>query len=812
MTLPTGSRLGTYEILSPLGAGGMGEVYRARDSKLGRDVAIKVLPETVAADAERLARFEREARTLAALNHPGIVTIFAVEEWGGTRFLAMELVEGQSLDTIIASSGLSLPVFFDIAIPLAQALSAAHERGIVHRDLKPGNVMVGGDGRVKVLDFGLARVDAPDSDVDLTSTPTESRVALTTAGQIFGTVAYMSPEQARGEKVDARSDVFSLGIVLYQMLARQRPFQGATTADLISSILRDRPPSVTDLRADVPAHLGRILRRCLEKDPRDRYQTSRDVYNELKELRAEATSGPPSATVSSPTTGAAPTPSRKRRAGPAVLAAAAAIVVSLAAYLATRSRPGPQARAAGTDAGAIRSLAVLPLDNYSGDPGQDYFAEGMTDELTSQLANISQLRVISRGSAMQFKGKNRPPTPEIAKKLDVDAIVEGSVIRSGDRVRITAQLIDAKADRHLWAKSFERSSRDVLALEDELASAIANEIHVQLTPDERSRLTRSTSVNPAAYDAYLKGRYFFNRPTDENLTKAIAQFEEAIRLDPSYAPAFSGLSDAYAWAGYNEGVMTATQARPRAKAAAERAIALDPSSAEARTSLANFKAWFEYDWEGTNAEFRRAIALNPNYAFAHDQFGLILAFQGKLDEAVAEGRLAGQLDPLSPQIPLDSLVAVAWQGRHEAAQEMARRAAELDPTSFFSLYIAGWADIQAGKLGDAVAKLEKAKAMGSPPFVSAFLAYASGASGDRSRAAAELEDLKKKSPGGSPTGFNLAVAYLGLGDRSRALDSLEKAYASDSEWLGWLKNDRIFDTLRSEPRFAALLKKLGFEK
>ena len=1658
MTLAAGSRLGHYEILSHIGAGGMGEVYRARDPKLGRDVAIKVLPEDVARDPDRLARFEREARSLAALNHPGIVTIFAVEEAEGARFLAMELVEGDGLDTLVPPGGLPLSPFLDIAVPLAEALSAAHERGIVHRDLKPGNVMVTREGRVKVLDFGLARVEAGDPNADLTSTPTESRVTnLTSEGQVFGTVAYMSPEQARGAKVDARSDVFSLGIVMYQMLTGERPFHGSTSVDLISSILRDRPASVTDLRADLPPDLARVVRRCLEKEPRDRYQTSRDVYNELRELRADSAAAAPTAVrprseVVSParsdpssartqafwiavlpfthsggdpelasfaeglaedihaglakfpylsvisrnstfrfqaqtsdvrtlgrqlgarylleggirtggsvlrvhvqlvdaetgahlwaetynrdrkgtdvlavqddvtdrvvatvadtsgalvrsmaasveekpdaeltatdvvlrhwryqhrgtpaeharvrdglekfverepghadvwacvarlyvhefalgynrrpdplgralraaqravdldptcqharagiaqvhffrrevpafraaaeqaialnprdtdtlgvmgnmladsgdfergpklvrramelnphfpdwfrfaltvdhfqkadyagaldelarvnmpgffwkelwiaacaglagrraeaaaavdelrrldpgierqarefmdswlyasglterfveglrkagldvpaegepvsTTGerpassppvsgagraddgfwiavlpfehtggsselsalaegmtdaivtglsrfsylrvvsrgstqrfaseetdvrtvgkelgaryvlngslrqagsalrisvqlvdaqsgahlwaetydrtlrpeaafelqddvvprivstvadthgilphsmseglrgrspetltpyeavlrglaqvmsvsaehhasvragleravqeapgyadawallsnmyreeyahgfnprpdplgrslaaarraveiapsnhlahhslatalflrrefpafrsaaeratalnpmdgftmaylasliaysgdwergcamakqardlnprhpgwywfsdcfdayrrgdfrgardiarkiqmpgfwrlnlalaaahgqlgegdaaagalrellaarpvfasqpreelakwwnadfveslmdglhkagldvsaqardASPSPAPReftaggrprRRWGRIAATASAVLLLAVAAVWIARSRPAaPRPTAAGT-VPAIRSLAVLPLDNYSGDPSQDYFAEGMTDELTSQLANLSRLRVISRGSTMQFAGKNRPPTPEIAKRLDVDAVVEGSVIRSGDKVRITAQLIDARSDRHLWAKSFERRSKDVLALQDELASAIAHEIHVELTPAESSRLAKGRSVNPEAYDAYLKGRYFFNRPDDENLKKAIEKFEEATRLDPTFAPAFSGLSDAYAWAGFNEGVLTASEARPKAQAAAEKAIALDDDSAEAHTSLANFKLWYEYDWPGSETEFRRAFTLNPNYAFAHDQFGVGLAFHGRFDEAIAEGRRAAALDPLSPSIPLDSTTALGFKGDYDAARTLARRGADLDPTGSFAPFVEGWLEIQAGRLPEAIAAFRKAKAMDSPPYVTAYLAYAYGASGDRTRALAELEDLKKRSRRGVVSPYNMALVSLGLGDRAHALDSLEKAYASDSEWLGYLNLDKIFDSLRSEPRFQALLKKLGF--
>ena len=776
----------------------MGEVYRANDTKLGREVALKVLPAEMAASPERLERFRREAKALAALDHPGIVGIYSVEEADGIHFLTMQLVEGQSLDRLIPEGGMPVGRLVAIATALTEALAVAHEKGIVHRDLKPANVVVGDSGAVKVLDFGLAKMSAGGDSAD-SALSTE---AQTRDGAVMGTVPYMSPEQVSGRPLDRRTDVFSLGVVLYEMASGRRPFSGASAVELGSAILRDTPPSLTTLRAGLPPGLMQVVARCLEKEPAARFQSMRDVHGALQALSAGVSGG---MTVS----GHGPRP----RWRVLMLAGGALIVLGAAAYLVARSGilpPAWRAREASTSP-RIRSIAVLPLDNYSGDPSQDYFAEGMTDELTADLARISQLRVISRGSAMQFKGAQRPPTPEIARVLDVDAVVEGSVLRAGDKVRITAQLIDARADRHLWAKSFERSSRDILALQDELASAIAREIHVQLTPAEQSRLGSAPSVNPEAYDAYLKGRYFFNRPSDENLQKAIARFEEAIALNPDFVPALSGLSDAYLWAGYNEGFLTASEARPKAKASAEKAIQLDDKSAEAHTSLAVFKLFYEYDWAGSELEFRRAFELNPNYAFAHDQFGLGLAFQGRLDESIAESRRAAELDPLSPQVPIDAIFAFAWQGNHRAAREQVRRGADLDPTFFFPVWAYGWIDIQAGKVKDAIPQFQKAKAMGSPAFVCAWLAYAYGASGDRARALAELEETKKLSLHGSVTSFNLALVSLGLGDHARAVSYLEQAHASDSQWLGWLKCDRAFDPLRSDPRFAALLRKLHFE-
>ena len=519
----------------------------------------------------------------------------------------------------------------------------------------------------------------------------------------------------------------------------------------------------------------------------------------------------------------------RRRRNALIAGAGALILAGLALVFARLRSPAPASPQALSVAkkGTISSIAFLPLDNFGGDPNQEFFADGMTDELTTDLAKISALRVISRGSVMQYKGAHRPPTPEIAKALNVDAVVEGSVTRIGDKVRITAQLIDARADKHLWAENYERDARadkhlwaenyerdarDVLAMQDEVTLAIAKEINVQLTPNEQARLTSAPTVNPEAHDAYLKGRYFVNRPSDESLKKAIVHFEEALKLDPNFAPAYSGLSDAYLWAGFNEGFLTSTEAMAKEKDTAVKAVQLDDKSAEAHTSLAVFKFSYEFDWAGCESEFYRAFALNPNYAYAHDQFGLALAFQGRLDEAVAEGKRAAELDPLSPEILVDTVFEFAWQGNYRAAMEQANRALDLDQTSFFPHFVFGWIDIQAGKIDAAVPELQKADAIGSPPWVAGWLAYAYGATGDHARAMAVIEELNRKSLHGYVPPFNLAVVYLGMGDNGRAMDYLEQAYSAHSQWLYYLKMDRIFDPLRKEPRFIALMKKVHFDQ
>jgi eukaryotic-like serine/threonine-protein kinase len=793
----------------------MGVVYRARDPRLERLVAIKLLPEETAADPQARERLRREAMAVAAIDHPYICKIFEIGEHGHALFLVMEYVAGETLDDKLRAGRLPLPEALRLAGEIAEALQEAHGRRFLHRDLKPANVMVTDHGHAKVMDFGLAkRLDA----VTAGDQPTvDSGGQLTVEGGIVGTPAYMSPEQVKGVALDARSDLFSFGVMLAEMIAGKHPFRRASVGETLAAVLHEPP----DLGGDAPPAVTAVVRRLLENDREARYASAAEVRADLGTLLSKSESGDtlnvatitsavasPSAAV--PTSAAPAVEPASSRARPRALWAAgvALLGIGIAAYLFT----GRQRAAPASPAGAIRSIAVLPLDNYSGDAAQDYFAEGMTDEVTANLATISQLRVISRGSAMQFKGKDRPPTPEIGRRLNVDAVIEGSVSRSGERVRITAQLIDAREDKHLWAETFERSSHDVLTLQAELAGAIARAINVRLTPTEHSRLTAAKAVNPDAHDAYLRGRFFFNRPSDENLQKAIALYEEAVKLSPDFSLAYSGLSDAYLWAGYNEGFITAAAARPKAQEAAERAVALDGQSAEAHTSLAVFKLFYDYDWPGCEREFRQAFSLNPNYAFAHDQFGMALGFQGRFAEAIAEGARAIELDPLSPQILVDASMPFLFQRDATAAKALARRAMELDPAFFFPVMVEGWADLDAGHYREALPALKRAQSLDAPPFVTAYLAFAYGLAGDRSSALAELAALRKMSADGSVLPFNLALVKLGLGDRAGALDGLEQAYAANSQLMPWIGYDTMFDTLRSEPRFNALLKKVNLER
>jgi len=570
-----GRVLGHYRILDRIGTGGMGEVYRARDSRLERDVALKILPADRLADESVRRRFRKEAHALSRLSHPHIATVHDFDTQDGVDFLVMELIPGQGLEEKLRAGPLPEKEVLRLGVQLARGLKAAHEHGVVHRDLKPSNLRLTDEGLLKILDFGLARVEAPVSE---RSGPTE------TAEPVFaGTVPYMAPEQIRGRSVDPRTDIYATGNVLYEMATGERPFAEAHGPMLTEAILHQAPASPRRRQPAVSSGLEFVVLKALEKEPERRYQSARELLLDLERLAA------PSVVT------AAPARPRRRR-WPVVVAAAGALalaVVGVAAWRLLRTaRDAP-----------IASLAVLPLRNFTGDPGQEFFADGMTDALIAGLAQIKALKVISRTSVMQYK-EARKPLPQIAKELGVEGIVEGSVTRSGGRVRITAQLIDARQDRHLWASNYEREMMDVLALQSEVVRAIAREIRAQVTPQERERLTTARSVGPEAYEAYLKGRFFWNKATAPAVEKSIDYFRQAIEKDPRNAAAYVGLVEAYSILG-QMAALPLVDVASKQREAALRALEIDDNLAEGHVALGSVKMDVDWDWEGAEREYKR---------------------------------------------------------------------------------------------------------------------------------------------------------------------------------------------------------------
>jgi serine/threonine protein kinase len=629
-----GRQLGAYKIVSLLGAGGMGEVYQAHDTKLGREVAIKVLPAAFVGDPERLARFQREARMLASLNHPNIATIHGLEHSDETHYLVMELVPGQTLDERLRVGVLKIEEALKVAVQIAQALETAHEKGVIHRDLKPANVKVTPEGRVKLLDFGLAKAFSGGAAQVLSNAATLTAMG-TEEGMILGTPAYMSPEQARGKPVDKRTDIWAFGCVLYELLTARQVFGGETLTDTLAAVI-ERQPNWQALPPATPAKIQVLLQRCLQKDPQRRLRDLGDARIEIH----EALAGHESAAEK-----ILPVRSRWRGTAPWVTFATATMLV-LTTTLIAFNFSGWRGRLFDDPASPhITSLAVLPLANLSGDPEQEYFADGMTDELTTDLAQIGGLRVISRTSAMQYK-KTSKPFAEIVKELKVDGIVEGSVERAGGRVRIRAQLIDASNDRHLWAQSYERELRDVLSMQDEVARTVAREIQVNLTKQQEARLAKSSPVDPAAHDAYLLGRYHLEKWSSDGAKQAEKYFLQAIAKDRTYAPAYASLADTYM---YGVPGLRPEELSAKAREAAREAIDLNENLGEAHVPLGEVKFRMEWDFPGAEKEFKRAIELNPNYARAHHSYSHYLIAMGRFDDSLAQSNLYLELDPAAPR-------------------------------------------------------------------------------------------------------------------------------------------------------------------
>ena len=759
-----GTRLGPYEVVALLGAGGMGEVYRARDTRLSRDVAIKVVHPRLASDPDRLSRFEKEARAAAQLDHPNILVVHDVGSHEGSPFIVSELLQGESLREKLGSP-LPPKKAMDYAIQIAHGLAAAHEKGIVHRDIKPENVFVTKDGHVKILDFGVAKLlpSFEASAVD-TETPTAS---ATQPGTAVGTVAYMSPEQVRGQPVDARTDLFSLGVVLYEMLSGKRPFQRDTAAEIMTAILREEPPDLSETNRSIPAALENVVRHCLEKEPDGRFQSARDVVFALEALPEVSTSRPPA--PMSPT-GVWLHRHRKSLVGAALLL----VVLVVAGVLVLRGRDrmplGPS---------QIRSIAVLPLKNYSGDASQDFFADGMTDALIADLAQIRALKVISRTSAVLYKDSKKP-IPEIAKELGVEGIVEGSVVRSGSRVRVTAQLIDARQDQHVWASNYEREMTDVLVLQGELVRAISDEIRVQLTPQESQRLASQRKVDPEAYEAVMKGRLLLEHGTTEKeLRAAIDLFKWATERDAVYAPGWAGLAEAtwsLAAAGFE--FVPPASVRDEALSAAKKALDLDEQLPEAHNARAQIAIDGEWDPEAAEHHFKRAIELRPGYAAAHNWYGqLLFNYTSRLDEARGHLKIARELDPFSPWNDINGCAIFLFTAHphldraiKECGQALAR-----SPGNFIVRWTRGDAYLAAVKPDLAVADLEATiEPSGRNLNFLAHLGLAYGMAGRPEDARRILRELQGLSGSRYVSPYQFACVHLGLGEKGEACRDLER--------------------------------------
>jgi TolB-like protein/Flp pilus assembly protein TadD len=764
----------------------MGEVYRAKDTRLGRDVALKVLSERLAGQPDALGRFEREARTVASLSHPNILALYDFGTDGSTVYAVTELLEGESLDRRIARGSIAWRQAVETGAAIAEGLSSAHARGIVHRDLKPANVFITRDGVVKILDFGLAtaaRTTASDATADATA------LAPTEPGTILGTVGYMSPEQVRGEPADHRSDLFALGCILTEMLTGRRAFARNTPAEAFAAILRDEPDGLA-ASAQIPPNVEAVLRRCLEKDRERRFQSARDLAFALRALLSGSV-------AASEATAAAPKSTHAHwRWIAAAVVVAALTMVGTAGWRTWSAAPN-----------RIESIAVIPLANRSGDETQDYFADGLTDQLIAELARLDRIRVTSRTSAMAYKS-SRKLLPQIARELGVDAVLEGSVARRGSQMILTTNLVDA-SDTQLWSHTYERDVNDVLRLQGEVAGEVARRISIELSPEDRAHLLGGRrEVDPAGFDAYVRGRYYWNKRGPADLQRAVEEFRRAIDVDPTFGAAYAGLADAYAQIGYLN-LVPPGDAFPKAKAAANQAIKLAPELAEPHASLGFVHMYFDWDFAASEREFKRAIALDPNSVTAHHFYSVLLTAMLRAEEARHEIERARLLDPLSSLIAADAGFEMYYDRRYDAAEAALKEAIASNPKGPVARF---WLarTYQAQRRYDAALAEYHAVGDGMGATAMAGLGHLYGQMGRKADALQILQRFDAMKAKGFVSAYGSALVSVGLGDRQQTLAWLQRAYDERSNWMVWLLKDPRWDRMRGDPAFEAIVERVGF--
>jgi eukaryotic-like serine/threonine-protein kinase len=787
-----GQAISHYTILEKLGEGGMGVVYRAHDQTLHRDVALKFLTVNEIDDPMGRVNILQEARTISALNHPNICTIYEVGEADGRPYLAMEYIEGHTLSQEITSMGMAADVVIRYGMQLADALAHAHERGIVHRDLKAGNVIVTPSGRLKVLDFGLSK----RLEQKVSEDTTQFDRSWNEQHSITGTLPYIAPELLKGQEADARSDIWALGVLLYEMAAGKRPFRGGTAYELSAVILRENPPPITPA---LPPVLQSVIDKCLDKDRGQRYHSGGEVRAALE---------------------AAATASRSERIPIAALAVHetelrskriqkqlwyrvitfAAVVVAIAAVLWTVGRPH---KAPAAPPGAIQSVAVLPLDNLSGDPGQDYFSDGMTDALITELSHIRKLRVISRTSVMQYK-RTQKPVSEIARDLSVDAVVEGSVVRANGRVRISAKLIQTSVEQTLWGDSYERDFTDVLALQGDVATAIARGIQVELSAPELSQLASRRTVVPEAYELFLKGRFEAEKRTPQSITNSAELFKSAIAKDPTYAAAYAGLAASLLNLSTYQ-IRPAVEVMPPAKEAARKALELDEGLAEAHAALAAIR-FYHLEWDGVESEFQRAIALDPGYATAMHWYALSLAAMGRHEESITEIKLAREIDPRSLIINANTGWCYYLAGDMDRAIEEEKNTLKLGPGFIVVHGYLGQAYLEKKVYDQAIEEFRQTVSL-APGDMSrkADLGNAYARAGKNEQAQEILQEFLHAPQGKYISSYDWAMLYAGMGKKQETLSWLEKAYEERNGRIANLAVHPQFAFLHGEPRFESLL-------
>lgn len=835
MSLSPGTKLGRYEIRSKIGEGGMGEVYMAEDKKLNRKVAIKILPADVSSNQDRMHRFEREAKAAAALNHPNIAHIYEISEAVGVHFIAMEFIDGQTLRELIRDGQADLAKLLRYLQHAAEGLAKAHAAGIVHRDLKPDNVMVTRDGHAKVLDFGLAKLVEPQrsesgsSEVATAILPQHSR-----PGMILGTVGYMSPEQAQGktDEIDQRSDIFSFGCILFEAITGQRAFEGKDAIDSLNKIIREPVAPISDLNPLAPADLQRVVRRCLAKDPDQRYQTIKEAAIELKEVRSELRSGvdttvapPPSEKFGGPPSGGSvsSTQTSPAEGGPpgtrassaeylvagigqhkpaVIIAGVVLVAIAIGFYYYQHAR--------GTEV-AVESIAVLPFVNQNSDPTVEYLSDGLTESIINSLTQLPNLKVIPRSSAFRYKGKDTDPL-KAGNELGVRAVLTGRLQQHGDDLVVSAELIDVRDNKQLWGDHYQRKVSNLLAVQNEIAKAISSSLRPTLAGAQEGKLKRRFTENPEAYQLYLKGRYFWLKFTPDDHKKAAEYFNQAIAIDPTFALAYAGLGDTYGASATN-GWLSPREGYPKGKLAVKRALELDDSLAEAHTTAGALTMFYDLDWATAEREDKRAIELNPNYEITYEVYSYLLSATGRVDEGIAMAQRGLQVDPLSVALSNDVGGAFYLARRYDEAIRQYQKSIELDPNDSGEHLNLGEVYELKGMHDQAIKEFQKTISIaGRTSGVLGLLGHAYAASGKQSDALKVLDELKEVSKKGYVSPWDTALLYVGLGDKDRAFAELNKAYDDRAGWIINLKVEPILDPLRSDPRYADLVSRMKFTK